>query len=321
MNASGDRAPTVVGPASAAPHVTALDIADGICVHQIGGGLGNQLFEYAAGFAQSRRLGCPLYIDVSAFCSYAQRPFELGTLGLPGTLVNLDYPRHAADGSVGLRHRIAAAMPPLTRLHLARAPVFRPAGRDADPAIDSVEPGTTLSGYFQSPRYFEDAADELSEILESALARARRDGPPLPHDFLTVHIRRGDYLQAQNMGIHGLAGPGYFRAAFRRLVDAPPTAVVFTDSPDLLTPDFDFLADAEIYDPVLAMGPVTTLGAMAAGRGMILSNSSYSWWAAWLMSRRDPDCPVIAPRPWYTNGDPAADLLLGQWLTLDRRLR
>ncbi|MCX6469273.1 MAG: alpha-1,2-fucosyltransferase [Corynebacteriales bacterium] len=320
MNTAAGGDPVVVGPAPAAPHVSPHDIADGICVHQIGGGLGNQLFEYAAGFAQSRRLGCPLYIDVSAFCSYAQRSFEIDTLGLPGTLVNLDYPRQAADGSVGLRHRVAAAMPPLARLRISRSPVFRPASREVDPSIDAITPGTTLSGYFQSPRYFADHADELFGILEAAFARARRDGPALPSDFLAVHIRRGDYLQARNRGIHGLARPGYFRAALQRVAGLPSTQVLFTDSPELLAPDFNFLADAEIYDPELAMGPVTTLAAMAAGHGMVMSNSSFSWWAAWVMSRRDPSCPVVAPRPWHDAGHAATDLLLPQWLTLDKRL-
>lgn len=305
------------------PNVTPSDVADGICVHQLGGGLGNQLFEYAAGLAQARRLNCPLYIDISAFRTYAARRFELGALGLPGTLVDLDFPRSRDDGSVGLRHRFSRRLPPLSRQRLARTPVFRPTTADFDPGIDSVTPGTTLSGYFQSARYFSPVVDEMFSHLRSALSRAIGDSRMFVPGFVSVHIRRGDYLDPRNMASLGLAGPGYFRAALRLLRRDPtvPTRhLVFTDSPNLIGDDFA-PGRTEMFDAELKRDTLSTLAAMSEGDAIVMSNSSFSWWAAWMMRRRDPDCWVIAPRPWHANrAEESSDLLPPTWVTVDRRM-
>jgi hypothetical protein len=50
-----------------------------------------------------------------------------------------------------------------------------------------------------------------------------------------------------------------------------------------------------------------------------MSNSSYSWWAAWLGSERGNMRHIIAPRPWFEHASIEKDLLLPSWLTLDRR--
>ena len=47
------------------------------------GGLGNQMFQYAAGKALAERHGVPLALDISGFRNYALRPFLLGRLLVP----------------------------------------------------------------------------------------------------------------------------------------------------------------------------------------------------------------------------------------------
>jgi hypothetical protein len=47
------------------------------------GGLGNQMFQYAAGKALAERHGVPLALDISGFRSYALRPFLLDRLLVP----------------------------------------------------------------------------------------------------------------------------------------------------------------------------------------------------------------------------------------------
>jgi hypothetical protein len=65
---------------------------------------------------------------------------------------------------------------------------------------------------------------------------------------------------------------------------------------------------------------MATLKAMATGTSMIMSNSSFSWWAAMLMrSRPGHDGLVVAPRPWTASGESRADMLEPDWITLDAR--
>ncbi len=64
-----------------------MDRSDGITGY-LSGGLGNQLFVYAAALEQSRRLDCPLYLDCSGYDAGNRRGSRAGTaLGLEGTVL------------------------------------------------------------------------------------------------------------------------------------------------------------------------------------------------------------------------------------------
>lgn len=64
-----------------------------------------------------------------------------------------------------------------------------------DPAIEKINPGTMLVGYFQSPHYFDRVSDLLLKRLS---ARGHQLAP------LTLHLRRGDYLNAPTAKFHGI---------------------------------------------------------------------------------------------------------------------
>src|SRR5579871_4450580 len=67
-------------PSSA--RISYLDVAEVVTVSLIGG-LGNQMFQYAAGKALATRHGVPLALDISGFRNYALRPFLLDRLRVP----------------------------------------------------------------------------------------------------------------------------------------------------------------------------------------------------------------------------------------------
>ncbi|TFD50808.1 alpha-1,2-fucosyltransferase [Cryobacterium frigoriphilum] len=300
-----------------------LDMSDGICAY-LQGGMGNQLFIVAAAWEQADRLGCPLYIDGSRFLAadpieFAKetpRHFDLGTLALPGTVV--------AENSPWFKNsprRPRVIRRPARASH--RLAVYRQPSFGFDPAVNDVTVGTTLLGYFQSPKYFPTVADRVNQMIWDApvtdvdqmeLDRIRE------HPRLTVHMRRGDYLDAATRAHHGVASAEYFTRALQlcdRLVPGTE-ALVFSDSPDVAAEELGSRPGVTFFDGLETMGTLTTLKAMALGHGFIMSNSSFSWWAAWMMSRLS-DGPVIGPRPWEASGESANDLLLAHWMTLDAR--
>lgn len=297
----------------------ARDIRDGICAY-LQGGFGNQLFILAAALQQSRRLGCPLYVDVSRFTARdplergyeTPREFELGVLPLPATIIDRDSPwlansprrpgplRRPGRRSAGLR-------------------VFREPRAGGAELIDSVRPGTTLFGYFQSPAYFDQVAGEIAGLFDDArLTEAERSfvGRAEADERLTAHLRRGDYLLPGVAAHHGIASAGYAIRGLRllRRLTGIEEVRVFSDSPEVVAEELGDDAHLDIVDPASA-GPVATVRAMAAGRAMLMSNSSFSWWAAFLMRRRRPDAPLVAPRPWLAS-DPSLDLVGADWITL-----
>lgn len=300
-----------------------VDIRDGICAY-LQGGLGNQLFILAAGWEQATRLKCPLYIDGSRFlgadplefAKETPRHIDLAAMTLPGVVLGKDSPWF--KNSPRRPRLIRRPDRPSGRLTVYKQPGF-----GFDEKINNIGVGTTIVGYFQSPQYFASVADQMHDMLwnasttpaeEAEVNRIRAD------PRVTVHMRRGDYLGAAARAHHGVASSEYFARALdlcQRLVPGQQ-ARVFSDSPVAAREELGTRSGLEFFAGGDSLGTVATLRAMAMGRGFVMSNSSFSWWAAWLMSRRGEDT-VIAPRPWNVSGESASDLLLAEWMTLDAR--
>jgi hypothetical protein len=121
---------------------------DAVCV-ELKGGLGNQLFQYAAGRALSLRLSCRLVLDITAFDAppehITQRSFMLDRF---------------ASG--------AETMPALE--DLAWSDYVQPS-YTFDPAFNDLGRGTRLRGYFQSELFFASARETRRRQLRSIPSR------------------------------------------------------------------------------------------------------------------------------------------------------
>lgn len=298
-----------------------LDVRDGICAY-LQGGIGNQLFILAAAWDQADRLGCPLYIDTSRFLQDdplersrdTRRHFELSAFDLPGVVIGSDSPwfRHSPRRPRLLRRQRRSAL---------ELTVYRQPGFGYDEAIEKIRPGTTLLGYFQSARYFERVAERMRSMLEAAPVTNAEDSVLrgiLADPRVTIHLRRGDYLTGPASAHHGIASANYAARARRLFERLSPGSRfrVFSDSPEVARQELGESNELEYVDDPDRLSAMATLKAMAGGAGFIMSNSSFSWWAAWMMRG---DGTVVAPRPWQRSGESASDLLLPDWLTLDAR--
>jgi hypothetical protein len=288
---------------------------DGITGY-VAGGLGNQLFILAAAWEQSRRLGCPLYLDRSHFGAAGTWGYQLDVLDTPASVLP------ASESWRSLRLNKERVLPVPTRV----GRVFLE--RDGDtytPEIERIRPGTTLVGYFQSGRYFPSVRDEMIGAMlaqpetaaEQDLLAAMRAEPAI-----TLHLRRGDYL-AVSADRQFIASVDYAVRAIellKRMGLGLPIRV-FSDSVELVRSELAGVdADIRVVEDDGVLGNWATLKAMAAGQAMIMSNSSFSWWAAALMrSTGDPAAAVVAPRPWTRGGTAKADMLEPDWVTLDAR--
>lgn len=290
-----------------------MKIEDGICAY-LTGGLGNQLFVLAAAWEQAERLRCPLYIDASKYVNGDLRSFELGSLDLPGTLIAhespwIDMGRRSRRFGVAKRTR--------------KLKTYHEAAFGYSPNINEITPGTTIFGYFQSPRYFRTIESRVAELLLSAdetseeteILRSCEKDPRI-----TLHVRRGDYTNPNTLAVHGLTSGEYFERGLGLIgrISSNYKARAFSDEPDVAEADLGHLSDIDFFRRNSELSSLNTLKAMSLGYGMVMSNSSFSWWAAWLMSRRTSDA-IVAPRPWMTSGESAADLLRPEWITLDAR--
>ena len=289
-----------------------LNIDDGVCAY-LTGGLGNQLFVLAAAWEQAERLSCPLYIDASKYVGGDLRSFELGSLSLPGEVISHESPWLDRGG------RLRRSFPKLKKTRR----VYREESFGYSSAINKIVPGTTIFGYFQSPRYFDHVADRMADLLmNSHVTATEQKIMSSLHNSgrITLHVRRGDYTTANTAAVHGITSSAYFERGINliRKLSSVEQSMVFSDEPDVARSELKHLPNIKVFDQNAELSSLNTIKAMSRGSGMIMSNSSFSWWAAWLMARRGLH-PIVAPRPWMASGESASDLLGADWLTLDAR--
>lgn len=275
------------------------------------GGLGNQMFIAAAGALLARRLDRTLQFDVSAFEKDSQRAFALGYFDslsqVPMTATSFSKRQRVRD----------------TARRLAGVPnrnLFRQTGFDYAPEFETVASCDRLSGYFQSRHYVNSDPAFVRSLFavskESDLQQFIRSA--VGDVFTGVHVRRGDYLLARNQAVHGICDASYYSNAIELLHSlgaANHPIVTFTDSASEL-PLAMRRASALVVEDTDGRAAAEDLLALADASSLVLSNSSFSWWAAFLGGNADSR-HVVAPRPWAHRGDfSASGLLYPHWIAL-----
>ena len=292
---------------------------------QLMGGLGNQMFQYAAGRALSLRLGLPLQIDLSWFHSShtcTPREYALGVFPIAASFARDEEVaelRKQENSRLNRRLRKIFGNRGWWRRCFVREPHFH-----YWPGFENLKGPAMLEGYWQSENYFAASAGTIREDFAfpplpagaaAALAEEMRDTP----NSVSVHIRRGDYATSPDVAaVHGLCSPAYYRRALEIISDGRSIRLfLFSDEPDWVRTHFNTCGhEAVIVD--LGGEAVHDMHLMSLCRGHVLANSSFSWWGAWL--GRDDDI-VCAPRRWFLNpSQNAKDLTPKRWQLVDDRV-
>jgi hypothetical protein len=289
-----------------------------VLVHLMGG-LGNQMFQYAAARAVAVRCNAPLVLDASWLSDGAQRPFALGPFHIKADILQPAPSRSPL--SLALWHfaqRLSRRFAP-RRLG---APIYREKSFRYDDGVRSCRAPVYMSGYFQSEKYFADCREIIFEDFQVAspprpAARALVDRMAAS-DAICLHVRRGDYVTNPSANaFHGLCPLDYY---YRGLDDvarhlARPECFVFSDDPAWVRQNLKLSVPMTVVD---IHGPDEAhedLRLMAACRSYVIANSSLSWWGAWL--GRHPGKRVVAPRQWFRSPSrDAADLIPEHWVRL-----
>jgi len=270
------------------------------------------MFQYAAGKALAERHGVGLALDLSGFRNYALRSFLLDRLCVPeADLIGLD----RASDRKPINHFIPslwkqridrvlgrAGLPKLA----ASADQYREPHFHYDPAFERLGPQTSLFGYFQSERYFRSIAESLRDwflprepfSVPAAEALARIERSRLP---VSVHVRRGDYLNSGTLEFHGILREPYYRQAIDRIEVAlgeEAEFFIFSDDPAAAERVLDFVPRSRLnHVGGDTKRPWEDMALMALCHHHVVANSSFSWWGAWLS--RSPEKFVIAPQAWF----------------------
>jgi hypothetical protein len=274
---------------------------------EIAGGMGNQFFQYAFGFAKSKQMQAELWLDASQYSGGSNHTgYELGEIHPAGkTLLT------SSKKKFKRRERWRRRINKLS---------FGLLCRQAQQVIEKYS-GYSLAaaesraayyvGYWQSPLYFEDCSREVRDALGGFLGRKAAptedylQGIAEPQS-VALHIRRGDfYASSSSQAVHGLDLSHYYRAAIDQITagrEQDFTFYVFSDDPAPLS----YFPDLSLSNVILCSSalddPYTDMYLMSKASQLVIANSSYSWWGAYL----NTGGRIFAPDRWYV--DAAIDL-------------
>ncbi len=286
---------------------------------QLVGGLGNQLFCYAFGkFIASK--GHSVVFDTSEVDrGYTKHGVSLESLSALGPFVNF----RTEQGAVRyFLRRLSFAVqarlgnpdwwPPFLAWSYTASEVGW-----SNKHIYKARPGRTMRGYFASHKYFLSFADRDSEFFDFRPlhpsdfyleSRSRLSGKR----FLAVHVRRGDYVGLADQ--YGLCGPRYFEEAIHYACSAAglDRIVVFSDDIETakgLLPRFEDKV-IEFITPPKDSGAEESFLLMRMGSAFVISNSSFSLWAALTAKAAGP---IVYPSPWHKGMETPRELIPLEW--------
>jgi Glycosyl transferase family 11 len=180
--------------------------------------------------------------------------------------------------------------------------------------------GNFLVGYFQSylflsePNKFEEFSriELLAESDTFRKMRERLDG----EDPILIHVRLGDYKFEQGFGV---LPSSYFLQAYSQfsLEGSEQPIWVFSDENDLARYLLEDLPSKNLElvntSPLL---PAETLELMRGFDKYVISNSTFSWWGAFLSHKSN--AKVIFPTPWFESSPDPLSLHPNNWLGINR---
>lgn len=294
---------------------------------RLSGGLGNQMFQYAAGLRLARLHGSELKLDTSLFDTPAPvdtpRRFELGCFRISAS-------RATREERRACRELGAWKVTPLFRLlqRCGRYPsssglcYYRELRFGFDGRLAALPDNVCLEGFWQSEKYFSDIRDivrrEFTPLVNMEGINARLAERISSTDSVSLHIRRGDYVSnPAAMSYHGTCSMEYYARALEligRQVERPHL-FIFSDDPAWAAANLKSGMPTTFVDNNGVDSCQDDLELMRRCRHNIIANSSFSWWGAWLNEHRDKT--VIAPRRWFREtGVDTRDLIPEGWLRL-----
>lgn len=258
-------------------------------------GMGNQMFQYAVGFALARERNDKFCIDISQF-KYNQRPYALDCFNISADIF------HTSSAHSNTKFfRMLARMERLMRMGIFSTVFYKekPEWHYKYHDFNDVKSAKSvyLSGFWQNYRYFDGFRDEIRKefsIKEDVIGDyakkliERVSGV----ESIAIHIRRGDYLVCDGW----LIDENYYRTALEEVlkqIDRKKAKIyLFCEDKEYAEKLFEGIP-YELVTCQTKLSDIEEFWVMRNCKHFVVANSTFSWWAAYLGN--DAGSIVYAP--------------------------
>jgi hypothetical protein len=286
---------------------------------ELSGGIGNQLFQYSLGK-----------------CLQSEKSIELTYVSASPGMRETIHGSKLKDFNFGVnveilkRNRVAEFISKIDRYFSHRFSkynafaewIFRSytqIGVGFDEKIMHLQAPRRVRGYFQSYLFAESIKSELisefeliapSECFLIYAAEAKITQP------IIVHLRRGDYAKLSSTV--GILGANYYFNGIKSLngVNSQKQIWIFSDDKQASLALATQLEKFGIIDikQGFELTDSETLKLMSMGSGIVIANSTFSWWSAFLGNYGNN---VVAPQKWYRGLPDPKDLIPKNWKLIE----
>ncbi|MEN9621731.1 MAG: hypothetical protein RLZZ67_165 [Candidatus Parcubacteria bacterium] len=270
---------------------------------KISGGLGNQLFQYSFGKAQSLRNKTDFILDISNYKKISDRSYQLDAFAIGAPTKSLNFFEKISLKTFNKKKVVFESTPQFrTDVLLIKEAVF--------------------VGNWQSEKYFIEIESELRKEL--TLKKWSQKGEEFKKDIeassdavpVSIHIRRGDIAANPHLKEkHGVLDTNYYKQAVAKIRETVPNPLfyIFSDDTAWVKENLAFISPQHIISDN-GLTNAEELSLMSLCSHNIIANSTFSWWGAWL--NKNQQKIVIAPKRWFASDINSTDLLPEKWLKI-----
>ena len=284
---------------------------------KLNGGLGNQMFQWALARMIQVMTDMDVYLDMSYFNKSYARPYQLDIFNFQ--------PQILTDPWMKLKLAFIWKFRAFFRRgKIFGITLFSERHFQFDPNIQKIKNNTYIEGFFQSEKYFKDVEEYIKSDFKFSGYPVNENKETMnkiyePGTSISLHIRRGDYVDKKRyQDLYAKCSIDYYKRAVEYIAQKYPNPKLFVFSDDIkwvqrrlnLPYETIFVANntgEKDYEDMRLMS-------MCAHN--IISNSTFSWWAAWL--NPNPNKIVIAPKKWFNDDSIVqTDIIPKEWVQLD----
>jgi hypothetical protein len=296
------------------------------------GGLGNQMFQYAFAKACSLRLKQPLKLDLSLLGEKAEpttvvRHFDLDIFQITESFALMDEIEYFnGKESPNLLERFTYK---IRRIQNPNLLVVQQGNSFEQEYINKVKADSCIVGRWQSEKYFESYKGEIKEIFNPSKLTPNHYSIQLLESLdnsvkIGVQVRRGDYVTHPVYSkTIGALSKAYYEEAIKYLKEKLKTELKFIFiSDDIAWCKSNF---KEIEGSIFVeqeknkQGYLSDLWLLSQMNHNIISNSTFSWWGAWM--GENENSMIVVPKFWTRSKELSnGDIVPSRWVTLKNNL-
>lgn len=275
------------------------------------GGLGNQLFQYAAGRQLAEKNHTILKLDIENYKTDKLRSYSLHHFHIQEIFCTA-FDKKLINGKERVRKIFNKKRNPA---------ICTEQNLSFDKKVLELGNNTYLDGYWQSEKYFkpiEKIIRNECQLKQPASGINRMFEDKIQSlNSVSIHVRRGDYVSDKNThDCHGVCGSAYYQDAVAYLSAElnDPYFFIFSDDMEWTKANLTTGSHPSEYIDHNAAADYEDLRLMSLCKHHIIANSSFSWWGAWL--NESAGKKIIAPKKWFQAPVTNNDLIPEGWITL-----